>query len=96
MKTLAMCICIAAVLLTGCAPKFNRLNYDTVYVGAPRDKVIRAIGEPTRREGPPVETWIYVNEMPYYKGRITFTDGVVASKKFSFERPRKDSVEHHP
>jgi hypothetical protein len=82
---------IAAGLLTalpiGCGPKFTRVDYETVFVGQQQWEVQQALGTPHASIG---NTWIYENDMPFYKAVIWFEDGRVTRKAWSDVRGELD------
>ncbi len=80
-----ICAILALCTAPGCVSgEFTRPQYDTVYIGQPPRGVERALGEPTRVEE---DTWVYVNESPYYRAEIVFDKGLVSRKTFSYTRP---------
>ncbi len=79
----AIIIAGAFTLCCGCADKFDRQRYETIYIGQPKDSVHRVLGAPQRSEN---DKWIYVNDTPYYMAEITFRDGKVVEKNWSYFR----------
>ncbi len=80
---------IGLLLCSGCSDKFTRERYETIYIGQPKDSVHRVLGTPDRSEN---SRWVYINEMPYERAEITFEDGKVARKYWSYvnepEKPK--------
>lgn len=89
-KDLGKRVMLAAVLLVGVfaagcgGAEFTRVNYETIYLGQPAGAVEDKLGEPTRREE---QTWIYVNDDPWYRAAIEFDDGRVTDKQWWWTRP---------
>ncbi len=81
----AVCLACLLAVATGCggSGEFDRVNYDTIYLGQPADAVRDRLGEPTHESQ---SEWIYIHEMPFYKALIRFEDGVVADKQWSYRR----------
>lgn len=81
----AMLILTAVVLLAGLAGcnKFNRENYDTIYMGQPIEQVEMTLGKPHAAFS---SEWVYINDEPFYKAIIKFQDGKVTGKSWFDER----------
>ena len=83
-------VVVATMLCVGCRGILTRQEYDTLYIGQPDYAVRRMLGEPQlRRNG----TWTYVHNDPYYRAVIDFQDNRIASKKWSYARPRPPKPE---
>lgn len=84
-RAAATCLALLMAGATGCggSGEFDRVNYDTIYLGQPADAVRQRLGEPTHESQ---GEWIYIHEMPFYKALIRFDDGVVADKQWSYRR----------
>ncbi len=85
MRTTAIFLLVAALAVTslGCGAKFTRQRYDTVYIGAPADKLLRTLGKPDSRDG---DTWAYTNDSPWYQAKFIISENTVAGKNFSYDR----------
>ena len=74
---------LAGSFAAGCAPKFSRQKFETIYVGMPAYAVEQKLGEP--QESTPA-LWVYTGR-PYYRAEIIFRDGRVVETRWSYERP---------
>jgi hypothetical protein len=85
---------LALVLASGCGRErrgpgyFTRQNFETIYTGQPSWAVEEKLGRPEQRH---VDSWVYVNERPYYRAVIHFADGRVTKTEWSYEPPEGDS-----
>jgi hypothetical protein len=79
---------LAVLIVSAGCNRFARQRYETVYVGQPAADVRRALGRPTSQDG---DEWLYVHDSPpYYRAVIRISDGKVAGKSWSYDRPRAD------
>jgi len=77
--------CLLIGSLAGCGGrKFTPQRYDTVYIGQPAWAVERALGAADERSP---ERWIYLHSKPYYRATITFQNGQVSEKHWTYLRP---------
>lgn len=74
---------LAGLLLAGCAkPEFTRQRYETVWVGQPSSAVEKTLGAAAEQEP---NVWIYASKQPpHCEARITFQNGLVAKKEWSY------------
>ena len=75
---------LLSLLLPGCARKFTRANYDSIYVGQEQWEVAETLGDP-KSQGRFAREWHYVKDSSkhYYKAIIAFDeDRRVASKRW--------------
>jgi hypothetical protein len=73
--------------LAGCG-RFNRVEYDRVYVGLPAREVRWRLGRPDEVRG---EWWIYTRQCPFNQARIRIEDDKVAEKRWFYERPADEA-----
>ena len=85
MRITAILLLAAVLTVTslGCAGKFTKQRFDTVYIGAPSGKLLRTLGRPDSRDG---DTWTYTNNSPWYQAKFVISEDSVADKKFSYDR----------
>ena len=73
----------AGFVCQGCAGRFSRENFETIYQGQPAGAVERVLGRPARKQA---DEWIYIRRRPhYYEARIRFADGKVMKKEHFFK-----------
>ena len=81
MKTNLLILVAAAVLIggfcSGCAEKFTRQRYETLYIGQPMQEVQLTLGDTPYKAS---DTWTYQHEDPFYKAIIKFKDDKVTDK----------------
>jgi outer membrane protein assembly factor BamE (lipoprotein component of BamABCDE complex) len=69
---------LGGVFLTGCAEKFTRMRYDSVYIGQSKEGVEATLGNTPYRFS---DTWTYVHDEPHYRAVIKFdAEGKVSDK----------------
>ncbi len=77
--------CLLIGSLAGCGGrKFTPQRYDTVYIGQPAWAVERTLGAAAEKSP---DRWIYLHTKPYYRATITFQDGEVTAKHWTYLRP---------
>ena len=83
MRTFAAVICLGC-LLAGCSRELNRPDYDTIYLGQPRQAVRQRMGDPDQADN---GRWVYERDVPYARAEIFFRDDKVAGKNWGYDRP---------
>jgi len=84
-RILMVCALAVSILSApGCGGKFNRTNYDTIYLSQPADDVRLVLGEPTEMTD---NRWIYIHRRPFYQAAITFDSQMeVSQKRWSYQQ----------
>lgn len=94
MRTGAWILLAAVATLGGCVkPEFTHQTYETVFVGASAQDVLRTMGEPQSQQS---DGWTYFHERPYYKAVIRFENGRVTGKAWTNDRNTEPQTETRP
>ena len=88
---------VAAFCCTGCAKKFTRQRYETIYTGQSAFDVEKTLGDPADGGGHKFsDTWTYINHRPFYKAVIEFKSGRVSKKVWYDEHEMGDHPDSDP